>query len=267
MSPWGNACWIGEVGREGREALLNTSRSAFFVTGLNCFLQNVMFYQFLVQQGPRSFRSDVTVELLPLFWNSARDRNVVSWRLLSSCLLVLKEWKKSDSTNVAYEFRPGPSEGTYLLTYSTEQSPSWETDRFSASQEIPHILLNPNVHYRIHRCQPPVHNLSQIDPVHTPTSHFLKIHLNFILPSMPGSPKWSLSPRFPLQNPVYASPLPHTHYIPNPSHSFRFYHPNSIGWAVQKELWVLKCYSMLTALQVSQFATLLLLTDGTLVSS
>ena len=34
--------------------------------------------------------------------------------------------------------------------------------------------------------------LSQLDPVHTPTSHFLKILLNIIHPSTPGSPKWYL---------------------------------------------------------------------------
>ena len=33
-------------------------------------------------------------------------------------------------------------------------------------------------------------------------------------PSMPGSPKWFLSFRFPHQNPAYASPLPHTATYP-----------------------------------------------------
>ena len=66
-----------------------------------------------------------------------------------------------------------------------------------------------------------------------PTSDFLKIHLDIILPSTSGSPKWSVSLRFPHQNHVYVSPLPHTRYIPRPSPSSRFYHPNNIGRAVQ----------------------------------
>jgi len=109
-----------------------------------------------------------------------------------------------------------------------EQNPSSEANRFSASQEIPRILWNPKVHYRIHKCPPPVLIFCQLDPVHTPTSHFLKIHLNIItLPYTPGSPKWYLSLKFPHQNPAHTSPLPHTRYMPRPSHSPRFYQPNN----------------------------------------
>jgi len=102
---------------------------------------------------------------------------------------------------------------TYLFTYSTKHSPSWETNRFSASQEIPRILWNPKVHNCIHNSSSPVPILSQIDAVHIPIFHFwrsiliLSSHLRLGL-------KWSLSLRFPHQNPVCASSLPHTCYMP-----------------------------------------------------
>ena len=103
----------------------------------------------------------------------------------------------------------------YLLTYSMEHSPSWKPNRFSASQEIPRILWNPKVHYRIHKCPPPVHILCQLDPVHTPTSCFLKIHLNIILPSTSWSPKWSLSFRLPPPKPcIRLSSLPYALHAP-----------------------------------------------------
>ena len=119
------------------------------------------------------------------------------------------------------------------LTYFMQHSTSWEANGFEASQEIPRILWNPKVHYRTHIGPPPVPILSRLDPFHTPTSHLLKIHINIILPSTPGSPTWSLSLRFPHQNPVYTSLLPHTRYVPCPSHSSRFYHPKNIGWGVR----------------------------------
>jgi len=62
-----------------------------------------------------------------------------------------------------------------------EQSPSLDANLFSASQEIPRILWNPNVHYRIYKSPPPIPTLSQINTVHTPIFDFLKIH--FILSS------------------------------------------------------------------------------------
>jgi hypothetical protein len=49
---------------------------------------------------------------------------------------------------------------------------------------------------------------------------------------MSGSPHWSLSPRFPHQNPVHSSPLPHPSYILRPSHSSRFCHPHNISYQV-----------------------------------
>ena len=116
-----------------------------------------------------------------------------------------------------------------LLTNFMEQSPSWEANWFSASQEIHHILWNPKFHYHIHKCLPPVPILSQLDPVHTLTSHFLEIHPNIILPSIPGS----LSLRFPHQNPVYAFPLPHSCCMPCRTHSSWFYYLNNTGWGVK----------------------------------
>ena len=77
----------------------------------------------------------------------------------------------------------------HLLTYSMEQSPSWEANCFSASQEKPRILWKPKVHYRIYKCPSLVPVMRQIDPVRAPKFHVLKIHFNIIHLSMPGSSK------------------------------------------------------------------------------
>jgi len=103
---------------------------------------------------------------------------------------------------------------SYLLTYSMVQGPSWEANWFAASQEIPRISRNPKVHYRTHKRPPPVPILGQPNPVDIPTSHLLEIHRNIIHPSTPRSPQWSLSLRFPHQDPIRPRLLPHTRHMP-----------------------------------------------------
>ena len=73
----------------------------------------------------------------------------------------------------------------YLLTYSMQQSTSWEANWFSASQEIPRILWNPKAYYRIHTCPPHVLTLSHINQHPTSWRYILILssHLRLCLPS------------------------------------------------------------------------------------
>ena len=76
-----------------------------------------------------------------------------------TCRTEIRQGKNNKAHNYVHIY----VNTSYSCTpYLLEQSPSWAANRFSASQEIPHILWNPNVHYHIHKCPPPVPILSQL---------------------------------------------------------------------------------------------------------
>jgi len=64
---------------------------------------------------------------------------------------------------------------SYRRTHSMEQSPSWEVNSHSASQEILHLLWNMKVHYCVHKGPPLVPTLSQMHPL---SRSFQRIHPN-----------------------------------------------------------------------------------------
>jgi hypothetical protein len=65
-----------------------------------------------------------------------------------------------------------------------ELSPSREAANCAATQELPSVLWNPKVHYRVHKSPPLVPTLSQIDPMPTIPSYLSKIHFNIVTDSL-----------------------------------------------------------------------------------
>jgi len=77
-----------------------------------------------------------------------------------------------------------------------KQNSCREVHSFSAIQEIPSILRNQKVHFRVQNRSPLVPILNQLNLVRTHPSNLFKIYFNIILPSTPTSSEWSFPSGF-----------------------------------------------------------------------
>jgi hypothetical protein len=58
-----------------------------------------------------------------------------------------------------------------------EQRPSSEANSHLDNKEVPHLLWNPQIYYRVHKSPTLVPILNQMNPIHSMLIYFFKIHL------------------------------------------------------------------------------------------
>jgi hypothetical protein len=117
-----------------------------------------------------------------------------------------------------------------------EQSP-WETDSFTASQEIPHRLWDPKFHYRVYNGPIPEPDKSS-KRSHVVALRCILISFYFRL----DLAKWPLSFSSPHHNPVCTCVFPYTCHVHHPSRSpwfwsLEFYPVKPTMTAVYHLLW------------------------------
>jgi hypothetical protein len=71
-----------------------------------------------------------------------------------------------------------------------ELSPSWEAANCAATQEIPSILWDTKVHYRVHKSPTLVPFLNQTNPIYMIPYYLSRIHFNIVHPSTSSSSQW-----------------------------------------------------------------------------
>jgi hypothetical protein len=113
------------------------------------------------------------------------------------------------------------------------QTPTWEANSHSVGQEIPCVLWNLKVPYRLHNSLALVLILSQMHTVHTFPLYFRKIQSNIIFPSTPRSSMWSLPFTFTNQNYVCISHISCACYVPRLYHRRWLDHRNNTLWSIQ----------------------------------
>ena len=140
-------------------------------------------------------------------------------------------WVKMRSTRMSPR-----SSKDWFVNNSMEQSPYWEANSSSSTQEIPRIPYNQNVHYHIHNIPALFSIPSQKNPIYVLTAWFILTSIiSTILPSMPRSSQQSISlifhPSYPCMH-ISSSP---TFRLPHPSQPPWVHHPNNTKYKTCNE--------------------------------
>ena len=125
--------------------------------------------------------------------------NVMKGCLTITAILHVKEWMERQTDRRDYTY--SSCDQFVLLQKLIGFHP---VKQFSAFHRTPMFIT---AFQSVHHLS--LSRASSIQYIHT--SHFLKIHFNIILTSTPGSPKWSLSLKFPPPKTLYTSLLSHIH--------------------------------------------------------
>jgi hypothetical protein len=148
---------------------------------------------------------------------------------LSSLSASLYAVAKTSEKEWEYHYLP-----TYLptsLAYLHVAESPFRSYISTPSQEIPSILGNPKILYRVYTSPPLVPILSHTNPVHALPSSFLKAYFTIILPPTQRSSRESISVSFPHDS--HYAPHPNECHMPRPSHACWIDHPNNIWWGAK----------------------------------
>ena len=108
-----------------------------------------------------------------------------------------------------------------------DQNPFWETNRSSASKEIPCVFWNTKLNYRIYNFPPPAPILNQIDSVHASPFHFWRSILILSSHLRPGLSSDLFPSGLPTKPCMHLSCLPYVLHTPMPPARFELIIPAS----------------------------------------